>query len=134
LKFNVPIRKKEEFQSDDGRRIETLTKKSSVETELPDEAKEQLDNPIADTVYIGVLTIAFIDGVKEKRFYIPDASSLEDAFNKFNGPAAEAIKEVERDAEASEKVSFGREQEEDNKIVTASEMDMDAIRQMQQGS
>ena len=118
MKMNVPIRRVEDYQSEDGRRVQVYTKVGEVETEFVDDedVEEHLDISKEQVVYMGVLQLQFATSSRDLPFLIPDATSIADAFNKFNDIAKGVTEDV-----------YEKLREEQNQVVPASEMDLGAI-------
>lgn len=88
------IRKKDVYQTDDAKMIETFTKVGQVEfnpldeTLKPEDVKEYAEQ---DVLYIGVIHIPLeFVGVKEIKFPIGNVSNIEEAFSAYNDLAMEA--------------------------------------------
>jgi len=96
MKINVPIRKVEDYQADDGRKIEVYTKIGEAETEFKDSEnlEEQMSFSEDEVVYMGVLQIQLIDAIRDISFPIEDVNSVNEAFVKFNELAPDFIKQV----------------------------------------
>jgi hypothetical protein len=114
MKINVPYRKVDIYESDDGRRVQVYTKKGELETEFPEgeELPEQLDISTEEVLYMGLLQLQFIDGNRDIPFVIPEATSVDDAFHKFNEVAPGIINDI-----------YEKEKASDNGIIPASEGD-----------
>jgi len=97
IKRKTVIRKMEVFQSDDARRIERWEPVSKTEMR-PDVEPEEIEGMQEDQpLYVGIMVIGF-PGMppKEARFAIPGVSSIEEAFEKYDGLAQETAEEVEQ--------------------------------------
>ena len=118
MKINIPYRKVDIYESDDGRRVHVYTKQGELETEFSDneELPEQLDISKEEVLYMGLLQLQFIDGNRDIPFVIPEATSVDDAFHKFNEVAPGIINDIYEKEKASE-----------NQVVPASETDLMAI-------
>jgi len=92
----VPLRRKEIYQSDDGRYVEVFTKINEIgETKEPGEVgdNEQPEYSPAEQVFVGVAHIPVGPTVKEIKFEIPEATTIEDAFDKYHDIAYGAAQE-----------------------------------------
>tara|TARA_Y100000310_G_scaffold345437_1_gene465019 strand:- start:371 stop:748 length:378 start_codon:yes stop_codon:yes gene_type:complete len=116
MKINVPIRKVETVQTDDGRKIEIYRKIGEVETEFKDDenTEEQMNFPEDEVIYMGVLQIQFINGNREISFPIEDVHTVEEACVQFNNLAPDFIKNLYAKMEAEAEA-------EQTKVVPASE-------------
>ena len=106
MENQVPLRKMEVYQTDDGRRIEAYTYVKDVEL-----VKDSADtNGVAETgnfskepfVFVGVVHVGTPVGPKEIKFEITDAKTVEEAFGKyydFAQNAAESLMKRIEDAQ-----------------------------------
>jgi hypothetical protein len=89
--MKIPMRKKEIYQSDDGRYIEVFTKTGEVD--FQQEKDEEIPEfPGNETIYVGVIHIPVGPSLKELKFEIANVKTVEEAFGKFielAQPAAE---------------------------------------------
>lgn len=86
------MRRKETYQSDDGRYVEVFTKVGEVEYQQEEGDDETSDFSKDEKIYVGVIHIPVGPSLKEIKFEIADVKTLEDAFDKFiklAQPAAE---------------------------------------------
>ncbi len=93
----VPVRKVEVYQADDGRRIECFEKNFSVPFQLPPN-KNNDDIPVfsdEERLFIGVAYILTNMGQKDLKFEIPDVKTIEEAFSKYYFYSERAYKELE---------------------------------------
>ena len=106
MKKSYPIREKKtyEFRSPNGlKHIEVSTVTSYMEIEIPDDTDPHIiEHPalISETIYEGkgqVLIQMPQQSVPHPIHFNIEADSLEDAFEKYDDCAAEAIKELEED-------------------------------------
>jgi hypothetical protein len=88
----VPFREMKTFQTDDGRRIEVFYKMGEV-SKMKSEEDTDIEF-IEEPVYIGVVHIMTDVGPKEIKFEIGDATSVEDAFEKYQIWAEKSIEEI----------------------------------------
>ena len=105
----VPLRRKEIFQSDDGRYVEVYTKINEIElvketvqeveegeTEIEEiEEVEEVEEevPAPDKIFVGVVHIPIGNQAKEIKFEITDCETIENAFAKFHNVAQLAAEE-----------------------------------------
>jgi len=119
----VPLRCKETYQSDDGRYVEVFTKINEIEeTKEPSENKsdEKTEYSSAEKVFVGVAHIPVGPQVKEIKFEIPEATTVEEAFEMYHdiayGAAQEFMKMLQENME-----------QQRQKIVTAPAVSLQEI-------
>ena len=93
----VPLRRKEIYQSDDGRYVEMFTKVAEVEETKNEENETETEgneeySPV-EKIFVGVAHIPVGQQVKEIKFEIPDATTIEEAFDKYHDLAYGAAQE-----------------------------------------
>ena len=95
----IPLRRKEIFQSDDGRNVEVFTKISEIEL-VKETAEEDIENEVEENespapykIFVGVVHIPIGNQAKEIKFEIPECKAIEDAFAKFHNVAQSAAEE-----------------------------------------
>ena len=123
----VPFRHKKTYQSDDGRYIEVFTKAGElqeIEVEKGENEKNEEYSP-AEKIFIGVAHIPVGPQMKEIKFEIADASTIEDAFSKYHDLAYAAAEEFMKMLQES----IIKNQ---SKIVTAGSGDLQALDQISQ--
>jgi len=127
----VPLRHKEIYQSDDGRYVEVYTKINDIEeTKEPTEeestvedSNEKPEYSTAEKVFVGVAHVPVGPQVKEIKFEIPEATTIEEAFEQYHdiayGAAQEFMKMLQENMEKQR-----------NKIITADAGALQDIDQM----
>ena len=93
--MKVLVRRKEEYQSDDGRQIEVFTKIKEIEA-IKDAVDEDAQFSNAEVVYIGSARIPLGNQAREIKFEIPNCKSIEEAFERYYGLAESAAGEFYR--------------------------------------
>jgi hypothetical protein len=109
MKLEVPIRKVEVFTSEDGRKIETHTYVQTVDREVDTQEKIEF-YPKDKVVYFGISPNPNGPQVK---FQIQDATSLNDAFEKYIPLWEQIAVELNKQIQAQQ-----------SKIITANDMDL----------
>ena len=115
MKYVIPIRKVNVYQSEDGRKIEEHKTKFSLIEEI-DLDKNEIDINVKDVIYIGVATIPTNMGSQEIKFPV-EADSLKEAFEKFELSLQKVFEESESQivrASQSDLDILTRSNEEDN--------------------
>ena len=117
----VPMRRKDVFQTDDGRRIEVFTKIDSIpyvnkSDSVEEEAPEFLE---VEDIYIGKVQVYTPMGPREVSFRIEDVSTIKEAFDKYFDFANVAVDNLKKQLEEAEA--------KDNKIITAPAGVLDAF-------
>jgi hypothetical protein len=107
--MNVPVRKVEVFQTDDGRKVEVYTKISETASM---KGSEKTEVSKENVIYAGVVHVGTPIGPKEIKFEIEGAKTLEEALNKYYDFANDAAKKLMEKFEEARK-------EAENQIVTA---------------
>jgi len=124
----VPLRRKDIYQSDDGRYVEVFTKINEIdETKEPGEEAEN-ETPEyspAEQVFVGVAHVPVGPSVKEIKFEIPDATTVEEAFEKYHDIAYSAAQEFMKMLQESVT-------KQQSKIITAPATAMAEIDQLRQ--
>lgn len=105
----VNYRIKEDYIAEDGRHIEVWRKVGVIPMVSGAEEAEKID---FESMFYGVLLIGTQFGPKEIKFAMPNATTLEDAFDKYNESAQEVVKELEKRQEELKKAHT-------SKIITA---------------
>jgi len=114
MKINIPIRKVEIFQAEDGRKIEQHTTKFMSKTEIEENINENEINQ-NNIIYFGVAHLETPMGPQEIRFPI-EAKNLKEAFYNFVENLNLMVKELEKVG---------------NQISTASQQDLNMIDAME---
>ena len=94
MKIEIPIRKVEIFQAEDGRKIEQHTTKFVLKTETEEDIDKSEINQ-DDIVYFGVAHLETPIGPQEIKFPI-EAKNLKEAFINFVENLQEMVKELEK--------------------------------------
>ena len=125
---NVAIRRMDVYQTDDARRIEVWKKVSNTNFdplsngELEEDSNDE--GPEEEEIFIGVIQLEFSGlGLKEVRFKIDGANSIESAFENFT----ERAKEVAEEAENKFEQFIAEKQQQQQRIIPAS---ASALRQL----
>ena len=118
----VPMRKLEVYQTDDGRRIEVFIICGSVKLDVEDD-EDTTDQTFSDkTIFVGVVHIPSPTGPQEIKFEIPGVNRIEVAFDKYYEFAGKAVEEIKKRMQQ-------RQEEAENKIVTAPAGALNALEQ-----
>lgn len=117
-RIDVPLRKVELFQADDGRKIERYSQVDVVAfpEDSPNKLPENFQFSKEKYVYVGVVVVGTPMGPKEIKFEIPgvkDNNDLVQAFSLFHKYAKEATEKLQK------KFEEARAEIEKQKIVTA---------------
>ena len=115
MKYVIPIRKVNVYQSEDGRKIEEHKTKLSVIEEI-DIDKNEIDINVKDIIYIGVATIPTYMSMNTQEIKFPvEADSLKEAFEKFELSLQKVFEESE------------------SQIIHASQSDLNILTRLNEG-
>ena len=88
--MKVPVRRKEVYQTDDGRHVEVFTRINEIEA-LPDTEESQISQE--ETIFVGSAHIPLGAQSREIKFEIPECKTVDEAFGKYYELAEAAAEE-----------------------------------------
>jgi len=94
----VNLRQKREYIADDGRHVEAFETIKKIES--PANNDDKPNEILADNIYYGIIIVETPVGHQQMRFPIPDANTLDEAFNMYYDVREAYIEEIESQIEA----------------------------------
>ena len=114
METTVPYRRREEFMSESGARVEVWSKCGEVTMEVGEDydPKSNEEDLSSEKLFYGVMMVMTGQGPKEIKFFIPDVTELKDAMKAYPAAVTEVVAQLEH-----QRVEAMKQQE--SKIVQA---------------
>jgi len=122
METTVPYRRREEFMSESGARIEVWSKCGEVTMEVGEDydPKSNEEDLSSEKLFYGVMMVMTGQGPKEIKFFIPDVTELEDTMKAYPAAVTEVVEQLEQ-----QRIEAMKQQE--NKIIQAPAAILDEI-------